>query len=834
MLLVESLESQPYSRTCQTVVASGGIEDRVFRIIVSAEYYRDRAKRDDRSGLFLSLYNDRDLLVERSKIFTSQGYGRNTSTKNHHIFGKHDQIVTKSKVGYFYKVEYKPSDSDSMVEVQGLMCKIFPESGRRTSYKMQDAEGDQGLFMGAVDSRDRAHGQGVLDYEDGKRFVGSFHSGSIADGVLYRGAHVTHTLHQGKWTESNDASLVRKYPVSMLVYDSLEKSRSRGGTSNSNRTQYQASNRHHSAPRRSAYNDDASYHSGYRSHASKRPGMINTSFEETFVSALPAHGSGARHNDDIDELFSHQRGRPRSANKQRLGKVASKGGYETALPAGALPALQGGMRFIDDDDSVDMSRSPHGLRSARSAESLGSRVSFADRRNDILNGVRGEKVTEQDQHKVDLDGDERIYPLNRRALSDDMGGLFAPGRNHEKERKYHDDDVSSLHSGFRLEEMDVFKDSSRNAAKIHSSLVLGLVDEEEAASIHSGARSSSKKNGSLGRFDQDDLDSTRRASGRGEVAFPDHSLESLEHRLERLDEDAASGRNGVRGPSREGRRMGLLREEDEDEVDARDVLNTTRLGSHLSSDKKVIVRPMLMMVEGMVKHVTGGSVKKLLKSGTLQDGVKSILVSAERFQDIERQSKLILTLYDNNNRVVKRLDLFGSPPKNGCSPFRLLEENEDIVSMAKPGFYYQLEYMVTGAFEDTITLAGLICKIIPASKSAPTFAMLDPEGLKGRYMGAADVNGDAQGKGTFEYESGCTFVGQFQRGKWVKGAYYRGTQLMGTMKEEKWDTSSIDIRVAKEFAYDVLFFSKGGKVKNVVENPANPPPKDDCFILHCF
>ena len=427
MLLVESLESQPYSRTCQTVVASGGIEDRVFRIIVSAEYYRDRAKRDDRSGLFLSLYNDRDLLVERSKIFTSQGYGRNTSTKNHHIFGKHDQIVTKSKVGYFYKVEYKPSDSDSMVEVQGLMCKIFPESGRRTSYKMQDAEGDQGLFMGAVDSRDRAHGQGVLDYEDGKRFVGSFHSGSIADGVLYRGAHVTHTLHQGKWTESNDASLVRKYPVSMLVYDSLEKSRSRGGTSNSNRTQYQASNRHHSAPRRSAYNDDASYHSGYRSHASKRPGMINTSFEETFVSALPAHGSGARHNDDIDELFSHQRGRPRSANKQRLGKVASKGGYETALPAGALPALQGGMRFIDDDDSVDMSRSPHGLRSARSAESLGSRVSFADRRNDI-NGVR-EKVTEQGQHKVDADGDERIYPLNRRALADDMGGLFAPGRN---------------------------------------------------------------------------------------------------------------------------------------------------------------------------------------------------------------------------------------------------------------------------------------------------------------------------------------------------------------------------------------------------------------------
>ena len=221
MLLVENIKPQEQhaSTNGQTLVSSESLQDKVFRIIVSAEHFQggqSSRRHDDWGGIYLCLCNEDGLVVESSKIFDHRG---GTDGKLHQVFRKRDRIVKESKPGYNYQLKVMSSSNGRMVDVQGLMCKIFPQSCRKPSYRMESAEGEPGIFLGSVDMimKNQAHGPGVLDYDDGKRFVGSFHRGSISEGVLYRGAEVVHTVRRGKQEKLVDEVLVQKYVVNMLV-----------------------------------------------------------------------------------------------------------------------------------------------------------------------------------------------------------------------------------------------------------------------------------------------------------------------------------------------------------------------------------------------------------------------------------------------------------------------------------------------------------------------------------------------------------------------------------------------------------------------------------------
>ena len=222
MLLVENIKPQEQhaSTKRQTLlVTSESLQDKVFRIIVSAEHFQggqSSRRHDDWGGIYLCLCNEDGLVVESSKIFDHRG---GTDGKLHQVFRKRDRIVKESKPGYNYQLKVMSSSNGRMVDVQGLMCKIFPQSCRKPSYRMESAEGEPGIFLGSVDMimKNQAHGPGVLDYDDGKRFVGSFHRGSISEGVLYRGAEVVHTVRRGKQEKLVDEVLVQKYVMNMLV-----------------------------------------------------------------------------------------------------------------------------------------------------------------------------------------------------------------------------------------------------------------------------------------------------------------------------------------------------------------------------------------------------------------------------------------------------------------------------------------------------------------------------------------------------------------------------------------------------------------------------------------
>lgn len=254
-------------------------------------------------------------------------------------------------------------------------------------------------------------------------------------------------------------------------------------------------------------------------------------------------------------------------------------------------------------------------------------------------------------------------------------------------------------------------------------------------------------------------------------------------------------------------------------------------------NKNALIRPMLLTVGSFVKDALGGGESTMLvKGGILQGKVQCIYISAEKYADIEGSTNLMMTLRNQRGNVVEQLDLFGKSPNEKYRSFRYrtIDDNEPIISEARRGFYYQLDYQIQGMYEDTITVTGLICKIIPASKATPSFEMTDPEGLKGRYVGDVDVRGKAEGQGTFHYETGCTFVGEFKVGKWIKGAYYRGTLAKGSMKEGQWD-DDLDMSLVQKFPYDVHVYAARsnsktvGFVKRMPEKPVPWEVENGCI-----
>ena len=55
-----------------------------------------------------------------------------------------------------------------------IFGKFFPQAYASSYYRMRDQNGEMGLFMGSVESG-RANGDGSMEYDDGKRFVGQFY-----------------------------------------------------------------------------------------------------------------------------------------------------------------------------------------------------------------------------------------------------------------------------------------------------------------------------------------------------------------------------------------------------------------------------------------------------------------------------------------------------------------------------------------------------------------------------------------------------------------------------------------------------------------------------------
>ena len=258
-----------------------------------------------------------------------------------------------------------------------------------------------------------------------------------------------------------------------------------------------------------------------------------------------------------------------------------------------------------------------------------------------------------------------------------------------------------------------------------------------------------------------------------------------------------------------------------------------RKDSDSSRRVSVCLPPMQLTVLGMVNHkVAGGNCKKLVTGGILQENVKCIIVSTEWFHNLEGASRLILTLYDNLKRVQKRIDVFGKPPKRGFTAYRYFSHYEPIVALAKPGYFYQLEIKVAKGQEDAVTLAGLVCKVIPSSAIGESFDFIDQEGVRGRYRGEA-LNGKPDGKGVIDYESGRTFVGFFVNGKWSKGVEYHGNDVICTMLNGMWN-DEIDMALAKEFDYKVHFFIRPtSKSKKVVAPAAENTKKASDTSAFC-
>ncbi len=253
------------------------------------------------------------------------------------------------------------------------------------------------------------------------------------------------------------------------------------------------------------------------------------------------------------------------------------------------------------------------------------------------------------------------------------------------------------------------------------------------------------------------------------------------------------------------------------------------------SHRRVSVQlpPMQMMVRSMLNHkVIGGKCKRLITGGVLQDEVKCIIVSTTWFHTLfEGQSRLVLTLYNDAKEVKKRVDIFGSPPKRGFAAYRYFGEYDDIVALARPGCYYQLEIKVAKGQVDALTLAGLVCKIIPSSTFGQSFNFIDEEGAEGRYRGEVNAEGMPNGRGIMDYQDGASFVGKYNNGHWDRGVKYFGNEAVKSMKQGEWD-DQIDMRMTSEFDYNLHFFVREKKL-NIVSEEIEEKPRM-CGALSCF
>jgi len=79
--------------------------------------------------------------------------------------------------------------------------------------RMADADGDEGLYRGPLNTMGKAHGRGHLHYDEGMIFVGEFSNGQQYRGVAYtpKGSP-RFSMSKGEWT-GVDYEMVEEFPV---------------------------------------------------------------------------------------------------------------------------------------------------------------------------------------------------------------------------------------------------------------------------------------------------------------------------------------------------------------------------------------------------------------------------------------------------------------------------------------------------------------------------------------------------------------------------------------------------------------------------------------------
>merc|ERR1712176_1105730 len=164
-----------------------------------------------------------------------------------------------------------------------------------------------------------------------------------------------------------------------------------------------------------------------------------------------------------------------------------------------------------------------------------------------------------------------------------------------------------------------------------------------------------------------------------------------------------------------------------------------------------------------------------------------------------------LALYNERGAFVERSNLSEKLKRaqEKGSYYRELTIDDDIVSKARPGSIYKMEYVLGDSNENTVHAEGWICKYFPASKNPPTYRMSDQDGETGVYMGPVDANGRASGIGAMEYYDGKRFVGKFKQGEMLEGVLYCGSEYLCTMIGGKWDMESRDDSYLKLFPQEV-------------------------------
>jgi len=202
-----------------------------------------------------------------------------------------------------------------------------------------------------------------------------------------------------------------------------------------------------------------------------------------------------------------------------------------------------------------------------------------------------------------------------------------------------------------------------------------------------------------------------------------------------------------------------------------------------------------------VKKVVGGETNNewicAIQSGPLLDNVGKVMVAVD-LQD-DHECSLALSLYDKDNGLVQRCNITEklSRADDKSSYFRNLTVEDAIVSKAREGFVYKLEYALSGGSPKTVHAEDLICKIFPACMDLPTYQMKDQDGELGTYMGPVDRNQKAYGAGVMEYNDGKRFVGHFKKGVMDEGVLYYGADYLCCMLKGKWDTENQHQHIVK-------------------------------------
>mmetsp|Transcript_10884 Transcript_10884/g.13768 ORF Transcript_10884/g.13768 Transcript_10884/m.13768 type:complete len:279 (+) Transcript_10884:3-839(+) len=185
------------------------LDDGVSISMTSIKHFRTIDGSID-GAIELVLYNDNDNVVCRKTIFES------STSNNYRFFKKASKINSKAKRRYYYQVEYVSAGTSSVkIEVDSLVCKIFPVRHRSTHLVMMDGDGEKGRYFGPGKLGGRgAHGDGVLEYENGNTFVGSFAKGKLVEGACYKdGDTLIRTMKGGEWTTSVQKDISLKFPV---------------------------------------------------------------------------------------------------------------------------------------------------------------------------------------------------------------------------------------------------------------------------------------------------------------------------------------------------------------------------------------------------------------------------------------------------------------------------------------------------------------------------------------------------------------------------------------------------------------------------------------------